>query len=419
MSMLQPHDIITGDIESLAFGGEGILRHEGFVIFVPFAAPGDRIKCRIQRVKKNYAFAEIVEIVQKSPQRVEPRCPYFGRCGGCQLQHISYEGQLEQKRIWVEDALLRIGKFSTVTVSPVVPATPHWAYRRHIDLHLQPTDKGYRAGYIEVDNRSLIEVEECVIFLPQENPLLKQVQEVVKQLIPASADPAKLTILKECVLHFHFKELPPNAQEVFQNARYPNWKAVILSSSRKTLTFGKQELSCTIEGLNIHFTSTVFMQNHPEQSLNIYRKISELAKGAPDILDLYCGIGISSLLLARQGSKVTGIEYNQKSIDCAVRNARSNHLLNAHFQKGAVEEILPTISIPDFVILNPPREGLDPRVIEILKKQRPKQILYISCLPSTLARDLRLLGYRIAACQPYDMFPQTAHVETLVHLVRQ
>lgn len=418
--MLQPNDLITGEIQSLAFGGEGILRHEGFVVFIPFAAPGDLVKCRIRRVKKSYGYGDLVEILRPSLQREKPRCPYFGRCGGCQLQHISYEGQLEQKKVWVEDALLRIGKFTDIPVAPVIPATPHWVYRRHIDLHLQPTERGYIAGYIEVDNRSLIEVKQCVIFVPPENPLLSQVQEVVKQLKPTCPDPAKLTLLKENVLHFHFKELPSNAAEVIEKAqvRYPNWKAVILSSSTKTLTFGKQELACTIDGLTFQFSSTVFMQNHPEQSLNIYRKINELAKNAPKILDLYCGIGISSLLLAKQGSSVTGIEYNQKSIDCALRNARTNHISNAQFQKGAVEEVISTLAIPDFVILNPPREGLDPRVIDRLKIQRPEQIVYVSCMPATLARDLRLLDYQIALCQPYDMFPQTAHVETLMHLVR-
>ncbi len=420
--MTKPDQIVTGEINALAFGGEGILRHEGLVIFVPFAAPGDTIKCRIKRVKKSFAFGEIVEILHKSPHRTSPRCPYFGVCGGCQLQHLNYEEQLHQKRIWVEDALTRIGKFSELAVNNVIPATQNWEYRRHIDLNLHVVKNHYQAGYIGIDNHSLIEVNQCVIFTPAEDKILEEIHQTVHKFIPASLDPGKLTLLKGYILHFHFKDLPTNASEVIQKAmaHYSDWKGVILSSHSKTLTFGTTELSYEIDALKFRFSSTVFMQNHPEQSLKIYQKISEIAKHAPVILDLYCGIGISTLLLAKQGATVHGIEYNNKSIDLAKRNAHANHILNAHFQKAAVEEVIQSINVPDFVILNPPREGLDGKIIEVLKKRKPQEIVYVSCMPSTLARDLRLLCendlYQIIECQPYDMFPQTSHVETLVHL---
>lgn len=422
--MSELNQIVTGDIQTLAFGGEGILRHDGLVIFVPWAAPGDTLQCRLKRIKKSYAFGEIVEIQHKSPLRTHPKCPYFGTCGGCQLQHITYAAQLYEKRIWVEDALKRIGKFSSIQVTDVIPAEHPWAYRRHIDLHLHVIKNHYHAGYIAVDNKTLVEADQCVIFTPVEEKLLHEVQQVIPQLTPVSPDPGKLTLLKEHILHFHFKEMPQNASEVIQKAMrdYPDWKGVIVSSHRKTLHFGVINLSYEVDQLRFQFSTTVFMQNNPEQSVKIYRKILALAHGVPELLDLYCGIGISSLLLARQGSNVTGIEYNQKSIDFAKRNAETNHISNAHFETGAVEEIIHKISIPDFVIVNPPREGLDPKVIETLKLKKPKQIVYISCMPATLARDLRLLCeynlYTIAECQPYDMFPQTAHVETLVHLKR-
>lgn len=422
MTTFEINQIITGTVETLAFGGEGILRHEGLVVFIPFAAPGDLLRCRLKKVKKNYAFAEIVEIFQKSPHRISPRCPYFGVCGGCQLQHLSYEEQLHQKRIWVEDAFKRIGKFDNVIVPDVVPAAQNWEYRRHIDLHLQVIKTHYHAGYIAIDNRSLVEVDQCVIFTAQEEKILEEIQQIIPKFIPASLEPAKLTILKGYILHFHFKDLPTNAAEVIQKAmaRYEDWKGVILSSHSKTLSYGAIEPTYAIDNLNFRFSTSVFMQSHPEQSLKIYFKICELAKGKNEILDLYCGIGISSLLLAKQGSHVKGIEYSQKSIDCAKRNAHKNHIINAHFQRGSVEEIIEDISVPNFVILNPPREGADAKVIEALRNKKPKEIVYVSCMPSTLARDLRLLCedglYQIVECQPYDMFPQTAHLETLVHL---
>lgn len=421
-------DIVSGKIDKLAFGGEGILRHNDLVLFVPFTAPQDTISCRIDKLKKNYGEASVVEILEQSPLRVSPSCAFFGTCGGCQLQHLKYEEQLKEKQQWVIDAFHRIGKLENVHVELVVPSPNEYIYRRHVSLSIRNVKNSCTAGYVGFNPKTFVEVTQCPIFIEKEESLLAELQTFVSTF-QMTDDAAKVTILKDdeskFILHFHFRNLPKNAKSLMHNidVKHPNWTGIIFSSVGKTLTFGKVTKSLEIDGLSFEFSSDVFMQNNPEQSLNITRQILKIAgkSAAKEILDLYCGIGISSLLLASRGIFVKGIEYNSQSIKMANQNAKANNLSNVHFICASVEDVLEKEKIPDFVIINPPREGLDAKVIEVLKKRLPERIIYVSCMPSTLARDLNLLGkenYTIEECQPYDMFPQTTHVETVVSLRR-
>ncbi len=425
--MVKEEDLVTGKIESLAFGGEGILKIQGLVIFVPFTAPGDEISCLLTKIKKNHGFAKIENILAPSKDRTLPKCPYFGTCGGCKLQHIDYETELNTKRQWVKDAFNRIGNLTDIHVNPVTPSLKEYAYRRHVSLTLKKEDASCFAGYVTIDQSSLFQANECPIFVSQKDPVLKELQVLVKNF-DMNETHAKVTVLKDLegyILHFHFKNLPKNAKKIVEEfaKEKTSFKGIVLASQNEYFSFGKTTSEIDVDGLNITFTSGMFMQNNPEQSLNIYRHIEAIAKKEmpEEILDLYCGIGISSLMLARNGIQVTGIECNHTSIKMAVRNAKSNKIAHAKFIHAPVENALAKIKIPDFVIINPPREGLDSTVIEALKKKLPKRIVYISCMPSTLARDIKLLGkenYTVEDCTPYDMFPQTAHVETVISLVR-
>lgn len=422
------HDIVSGKIGKLAFGGEGILRHDDLVLFVPFSAPDDTVSCRIDKLKKNYGEASVVEILNPSPLRVKPSCDFFGICGGCQLQHLNYENQLKEKQQWVIDAFHRIGKFENAHVEQVIPSPNQYVYRRHVSLSIRNVKNSCVAGYVGFNPKFFVEVDQCPIFIKKEESLLKELQTFISTF-QMEDDAAKVTILKDgdskFILHFHFKNLPKNAKSLMQNidVKHPNWTGITFSAKGKTLTSGKKDNNLEIDGLSFAFSSDVFMQNNPEQSLNITRQILKIAEKSQvkEILDLYCGIGISSLLLASRGIFVKGIEYNPQSIKMAIRNAKANNLTNVNFICASVEDVLEREKIPDFVIINPPREGLDAKVIEILKQKLPERIVYISCMPSTLARDLNLLGkenYTIEECQPYDMFPQTTHVETVVSLLR-
>lgn len=430
--------IFSGEVLRLAFGGEGIVHHqEGFVVFVPFTVPGDYVKYRIIQRKKNFAHGELIDIVQSSPDRIVPRCPYFGVCGGCQLQHLDYAAQLECKRQSIQDALVRQAKLIDIIVPPVVPATQQWAYRRRINLRLKNVQGHFVAGYTAVDGVSLLPVTQCPIFTDSKDVIFSQVQTVIKDFKAQGSEEGKVALLKRgngtFLLHFHFKHMPSNAEDVLAQAaqRYPNWKGILASSPKRTLQFGMLETDLEIGNLTFDVSPKAFIQNHPEQSLNIYHSLCKYAAllQPKTILDLYCGIGISSLMLARQElhlEKVIGVEANKEAVRLAQINARKNGMSLVDFIQADVQEVLSGLLDrvkPDLVIVNPPREGIAPAVIQSFIERRPPAILYISCMPSTLARDLKSLCcnskvYQIGAVEAYDMFPQTAHVETLVHLFR-
>lgn len=426
-------EVFTGEVLRLAFGGQGIVHQDSLVVFVPFTAPGDVISYRIVQRKKNFAHGQLLNIIKPSPLRTTPRCPYFGTCGGCQLQHLTYEFQLEHKRQSLQDALVRQAQVVDITVPPVIPATQQWEYRRRISLTLRPQEEHFIAGYTTVDNTSLIAIEQCPIFTKTSDPIIRNLQDIARLLNSAGNNDGKVTLLKKdstnYLIHFHFKTMPQNADEVLKmaSARFPEWKGILATSPNKSLQFGSLESHLEVDGLSFKFSPKAFIQNHPEQSANIYHALCQYAKEycRHHILDLYCGIGISSLLLARNGLKtfnVTGVENNGEAIRLAKHNAQANNISNVNFVKADVQNVIASLlekTSPDVVIVNPPREGLDPKVIKALLANAPKWIFYISCMPPTLARDVKLLSketYQLTAVQAYDMFPQTSHLETLAIL---
>lgn len=415
--------MIKGKIEALAFGGEGILRHEGYVVFVPFTAIGDLVTAEIVSKKKNFAFGKLLAIENLSPHRIRPRCPYFGTCGGCQLQHIDYASQVTAKQTFIKDALQRIAKVEVQDI-PVVPATLQWHYRRHIRLKLKKADKGFIAGYTGYDNNVFVAVEECPIFLAKDNPLFQKLKPLLASLSNEGIEEATLRIIKtsssQVLLAFSFSPVLPHNHDICQMQSDSPWRGIVLHSPQEQRQWGN--IDCTVESLGIkaRFSPFSFVQNHPEQSENLYRAILEaLPPESKNILDLYCGIGLTSLLFARAGKKVIGVEAHAETIALAKENALANQL-SVDFFAGKAEVLgvkLLHEQHPDTVLCNPPRTGLDPALVQALIKEKPACILYVSCMPATLARDLRLLlheGYYIDKVQGFDMFPQTTHVETLV-----
>lgn len=419
------------EVTSLAFGGEGIIRHQGMVVFVPFTAPGDIITCRITQQKKSFAFAEVIEIHKKSLLRTIPKCPYYERCGGCQLQHLIYSAQTDSKHQGVVDALQRIGKLN-VEVQPTIPADQQWEYRRHVTLHVRENAEGFSLGYVSVDNSSLIQVEQCPIYIQTSEPIIHQVQlffDRLKRIPEIFHNEDRIALFKagvgKYVLHFMLSHFPKE-ESLFKEAlkEFPEWIGILITTPEKAASYGVTELSCTVEGMNFKYSPQAFIQNHPEQSQKIYRLICELANRSSHqcILDLYCGIGISSLLLAKQGAKVVGVEGNKAAIQLAKDNAAANSMTSVSFLQSDVKRGLTELlkkHHPDLIVVNPPRTGLDPEVIDQILRNPPKEIIYISCMPTTLTRDLKVFckeRYKVQSCQPFDMFPQTAHVETVVHL---
>ncbi|MBA2368838.1 MAG: class I SAM-dependent RNA methyltransferase [Candidatus Protochlamydia sp.] len=427
--MIKINDIIEGTIQTIAFGGEGILRHLGLVVFIPFTAPGDQITCRVIEIKKNFAKGEIVKVIQPASGRATPLCPYFGTCGGCQLQHLTSPLQLNYKLNAVKDALKRIGHLTLPDIK-MVPANLIWSYRRHITLHLKPEEGSFKAGYIGTDHQSLIIVQTCPIFNLSDDPIIQQLQEFISQLSNTSQLTGRVTVLKnekeQFILSFQFDSLSGLKLLDFQKGlqKYPAFAGIFIHTPEEDFAYGNLYCEQKQDDIVFRFTPQAFVQNHPEQSANIYKEICELALKHPvkHILDLYCGFGMTSLLLARLGHHVTGIEFNRASVQFAQENTHLNHLKQVNFIQGDVEKELPNILKKtnfDLVLMNPPRTGLSKKIIEMLLRANVKELIYVSCMPATLARDLALFcekNYEFRQCTVYDMFPQTAHVETLVHL---
>lgn len=419
----------TETVIDMASDGRGIVRHDNLVTFIPFTAQGDHIQYQITERKKNYSSGSLLQVLKPSPERITPLCPYFGTCGGCQLQHIQYTKQLEHKRKWVENALRKIGKLPDISISPVTPAHPQWNYRRHINLVLRKHQNHFQAGYIATDNKSLITIKSCPIFADANDPVLEAIQLISEQLNSSEAHDGKVTLLKShlgYIAHFHFKTMPTNISEVLSKnfEAFSFLSGLLATSQKESFQWGTIDTSCIINDVSFDFSTKTFIQNHPEQSLNIYKKIIQLTADLKPVrvLDLYCGIGISSLLLAQQGSHVMGVELNRESIKFAESNVRKNQVKNARFMAANVENVLENLlknEKPDLILVNPPREGLSPKVTQLLESCSASHIIYVSCMPSTLARDLHLIcqkNYRIDFLQSFDMFPQTVHVETLVVL---
>lgn len=357
---------LIGTVESLSSTGAGVVRHEGRVIFVPFVIPGEAIEFSISHQAKNFATGQLIKIIKPSKERITPRCGYFGACGGCQLQHMTYEAQLAAKQEMIEAALLRIGKIKYESAISVTPSPQIWSYRNHITLHRRHK----RWGFISTDHHALIEIDRCLIY--QEEQL----------------------------------NLP-----------------VVNKQSPERLRLLKSENPLHINGCTFEFSPEAFLQANPFISQLIYEDVvKHLTQLKPQhLLDLYCGIGITSTLLGKQGIKVTGVEISPVAIEFAKKNAEQLPSHHPTFVCGAIEKNTSVLSQGhafDAVLLNPPRQGAHASVLEAILAHRPADIVYVSCDPATLARDLRILTqqYHITSIKAYDMFPQTMHVETVVTL---
>lgn len=417
--MAVKNNTIEGSIESVAFGGDGILRHQGRVVFVPYTLMGDQVRARVVQEKKSFARASLEKIIVPSPDRRLAPCEYFGRCGGCQLQHAEYNAQLEIKKTFVSDALSRIGKMS-VSVKETRATMHQWRYRRHIRLHW----KEGRLGFVNIDQQTLLEVTHCPIFADEHEDIIQSVKRLCSLLQPkAQADISIYKAGNDFVLFFDFFIELHNCKVIFEKelANIPYIKGIVWKINDMFQHIGNISIEFSLNALNMKFNPKVFVQAHPEQSAALYMQLKEIIKAQKvhKVLDLYCGFGATSLLLRQEGIEVCGIEFNPESIRLARDNEASNNLNGIEWHVGDVDKLIDfAISKfrPDCVLVNPPRTGLSSIVLDTLKNYLPDSIVYVSCMPATLARDSALLShaYDINYCEPFDMFPQTTHVETLV-----
>ncbi len=365
---------LTLRIEDVAFGGEGVARLDEFVIFVPFTALGELVEAQVTEVRKRFARARLLCVIEPAPERVEPQCRYFGECGGCQYQHLAYEAQVQLKRKQVVDIFQRIGRLDPAIIAPLIPCPQPYGYRNRIMIRSQ-WDKFKQAlniGFIRADSRLVVDIEECQIAEPALNLEIERVR----------ANPPPKGGLK-VVLRIPPKdwEVPPDS--FFQNNFFllPKLVEVVRERLRES--------------------------------------------GRRRLVDVYCGVGFFSLELADVLDSFVGVELDRLAIEAAKRNAARRGLSHGHFVGGSAEELLPGLlaqSSPDAtaVLLDPPRKGCRPETLQALRQVRPGQILYVSCHPATMARDLNVLGagdvFKVAHVIPLDMFPQTSHVECVADL---
>ncbi len=414
-------------IENVAFEGPGVGRSNGLVVFVPFTLPGELVNTSAIEQKKNFGKATLLEVVEKSPSRVNPLCPYFSFCGGCQLQHSSYDNQTILKKKFVEDSLLRIGKIS-FPVPPIVPSPTPLAYRRHISLQLHFIENAWKLCFTSLELKPL-PIQSCVLFHEENDLILENLENSLAKFSSSMPLEGRLKIFKTlrgyiiaCSLK---KNISAEEERSLSNAFLETAIGVYIQTPEKIIEKGDLELSFEYENLKFYYSPFGFVQNHPKQTENILDLIRLLLKDSKKILDLYCGIGASTLLLAKDQKEIIGVEISEESIFFAKKNSKENSLEHISFFCASAEtktkELLSSF-LPDSILVNPPKTGLDKEMRKLLDFQSIKQIVYVSCHPPTLARDLsflQTLGFTISSLQSFDCFPQTTHVETVVNLKRE
>jgi tRNA/tmRNA/rRNA uracil-C5-methylase (TrmA/RlmC/RlmD family) len=382
---LKVGDKINLTIHDLAFGGEGVGRIDDFVVFVPFVIVGETVAAEITELKKNFARAKLLRVETASPERVAPECRYFGACGGCQYQHIDYAAQLRFKHKQIADLFERVGKFSRAVVAPVLPCPSPYGYRNRIMIRSQWNGPAKKLviGFIRADNQFVEDIEECKI-----------------------SEPA----LNEQITHVRANPPPKGGIKVVLRVQPENW--VVPPDS--------------------FFQNNFFLLPKLVETVREFLK----ASGARHLIDLYCGVGFFGIEAADVVESFVGVEYDQLAIKAARQNAAARNITNGEFISAKVETALPEL-LQKFsvladghhgdnktsVILDPPRKGCWPETLELLRQTRPAQVIYVSCHPATMARDLNILCadgvFELAQLQPLDMFPQTQHVECVADLRRR
>ena len=438
-------------IERLGTSGEGVGRYENFTVFVPNALPNERVLAVIEEVKKTYARGRIRKILHESPARVSPRCEIYDECGGCQLQHLSYEEQLHAKRAQVVDALTHIGKLPQIPVNATLRADDPWNYRNKMQFPIGLHKGRLVVGCFAQGSHRIINTENCHIQRSANNDLANAVREIAEKLhIPVYNEDTHKGILRHivgrvgrgndlmAVIVTATKQLPrakefvrmlrerlPNLVSVHQNIQ--TYRNNVIMGRDTELLWGRPTILDALGRLNFHISPRSFFQVNTRQAERLYEQALAYADlhGTETVIDAYCGTGTITLFLAQKARKVYGIEIVQPAILDARKNARDNHVKNAEFIVGDATAVMPALYKqgirPDVVVVDPPRAGCTEIVLRTFANMKPRRIVYVSCNPATLARDLAILkdlGYITQEVQPVDLFPQTSHVECLSKLVR-
>jgi 23S rRNA (uracil1939-C5)-methyltransferase len=447
---IKKNDDITLEITGVSSEGAGVGRYEGFAVFVPFTLAGETVSAHIIKVAGSYAVGKLIEVIKPSPERVEPLCPAFTKCGGCALQHVKYEAQLEYKRGVVRDALERIGGFEGIEVKPTIGMDEPLRYRNKGSFPFAEEGGRVRWGLYAARSHRLIDTSDCIIERGAAIRAAEAVAEWANEFgVPAYDESKRVGILRHVVtrsctggaavcvvtqgklpkkeaLISYIREAVPEVRSIVHNINSKDTNVICGPEDR--LIWGDETVTQEICGLSFEVSRESFLQVNPIQTEKLYSLAVDALglDGSETVADVFCGIGTITLMLAKRAKRAFGIEYVAKAIEDAKRNAERNGINNAEFFCGAAEEVLPRLVSEgrrfDCVTLDPPRKGADPAVLSAVAQSGANRIAYVSCDPATLARDLKILcgfGYKIESVQPVDMFPMTAHVECVVLMTKK
>ena len=445
------NDLVTLEITDLGSSGEGIGKVDGFTLFVKDALIGDVIQAKIIKLKKNYGYGRLMEIVTPSPARVEARCLKARACGGCQIQPLDYEKQLEYKENKVGGLLERVGKIRDYVMEPIIGMEEPWHYRNKAQFPVgKDKDGKIITGFYAGRTHSIVPLDKCFIQHPLNEQIMSIVQRWMEEFNISSYDEVshkglvrhiftrigKYTEEVMVCLVINGKKIPKEAELIERLKQIPGIKSICLNVNRENTNvilgkdiqclWGQPYITDKIGEISYRISPLSFFQVNPIQTQKLYATALEYAglTGKETVWDLYCGIGTISLFLAQAAKKVYGVEIVPEAIRDAQENARLNHIENAEFFVGKAEEVLPEQYekngvYADVIVVDPPRKGCDEKLLACMVQMAPETIVYVSCDPATLARDLNYLsnhGYKVKKVRCTDMFPHSVHVETVVLL---
>ena len=452
--MLSKDKIYVVEIVDIGQGGVGIGKFEGFTVFVDGGLVKDKIKVKITKSKKNYAVGEIVEIIEPSPYRVERKCSKeLKDCGGCQIQELDYKEQLNVKTNEVKQVISRIGKLDDVIIHPALGMEEPFRYRNKAQFPIQKVDGVPVIGFYKKKSHDIIPTDQCIIQHDVNDKIIKIIKTYIRAYKVSIYDEKTHTgVLRHLVTKVGFttkevmvvlvangRKLPYlNELASVLKENIPGFKTLVVNVNREKtnvilgnenrIVYGNGKINDNIGDLVFEISPLSFFQVNPVQTEVLYNKALEYADlGENDtVFDIYCGIGTISLFLAQKAKKVYGIEIVEDAIKDAKRNAEINNLDNVEFYVGKAEEVVPKMykqgKRANVVVVDPPRKGCDEKVLDTIISMQPDRVVYVSCNPSTLARDLNYLderGYKCLEVQPVDMFPHSVHIENVALIVKK
>jgi len=448
---VQKNEEIEVVFEDLTHDGAGVAKVDGYPLFIKNGLPGEKARIKVIKANKNYGIGRLLELYEKSPYRVDIPKEEAPKYGGCQLAHISYTGQLKYKENQVRQALARIGKIEGAHIHPIIGMDNPWHYRNKAQVPVGEKDGKLVAGFFKPRTHEILDADESVIQLPAVNEAVRAVKEICRELrIPAYDEEHHSGVLRHIMARYgretgelmvvlitrtaelpHQKKLVDaivsrlkQVKSIVHNVN-PRRTNVILGERTKVL-WGNEAIYDKIGDVKFAISALSFYQVNPVQTKVLYDKALEYAglNGNESVIDAYCGIGTISLFLAQKARKVFGVEVVPEAIEDAKRNAALNGITNVQFEAGAAETVIPKWyeagNKADVLVVDPPRKGCDEALLQTILEMKPKKVVYVSCNPATLARDLRILedgGYRTVDVQPVDMFPHTTHIECVSQLI--